>query len=93
MLFLYYTICLQKVWAEEDEQVLQNDLGKMARWEDQSIMCFHSDTCPVLNVMYTKAGPNLSGNIYHLYEHKVDRATYLGSPVHVMPRRTCTPTT
>ena len=77
-LFADDTACHKDVADSEDQRQMQQDLDKLAQWEDRWKMAFHPEKCSTLHM--TRRRTTLTGN-YILHDHQlqsVASAKYLG---------------
>ena len=77
-LFVDDTIIYMTIFNGTDATVLQQDLGKLAKWEETWQMEFHPQKCSVLHI---SRSPNPKYKQYTLHGHifvKEDNAKYLG---------------
>ena len=77
-LFADDTMCHNDVCTTSDQHLLQEDLDKLASWEEKWKMSFHPEKCSVLHM--TRRRTTLEGN-YTLHGHplqSVPHAKYLG---------------
>ena len=67
--------------VSSDNNTLQEDLNKLAKWEEKWMMQFHPDKCVVLPITKKKDPLELNYNLHrHNLEHVLS-ATYIGVPI------------
>ena len=83
-LFADDTLCHNTVTTQKDAQDLQEDLDKLATWEQRWSMEFHPRKCTVLTVSRKRKETKRVKREYHLRSHPLEvtqEATYLGVTV------------
>ena len=83
-LFADDTLCHNTVTTQKDTQDLQEDLDKLATWEQRWSMEFHPQKCNVVKISRKRKPSKIQNRKYHLRGHPLEETqevTYLGVTV------------
>jgi hypothetical protein len=78
-LFADDTIAYLTIKSQDDAKTLQEDLNRLASWEDTWQMEFHPEKCQVIRI--TRNRTNVVNSSYYLHGHRleiVEKTKYLG---------------
>jgi hypothetical protein len=71
-------MCHNDVATEDDQQQLQEDLNKLAAWEEKWKMSFHPEKCNTVHMTRRRTTLEYPYTLHGHQLHSVDQAKYLG---------------
>ena len=77
-LFADDTMVHRPIRSDHDRQALQEDLDRLAAWEQTWMMHFHPDKCQTLHITRKRAPLNCQYHLHGHTLHSVQEAKYLG---------------